>query len=131
LNRFWRGGLLPQAVRYGISGSAAAATLLVVLTLLVEVAGITETLASTIGFACAVAVNYTLQHCFVFDRERGHALYLPRYLAVTMATLALNTVLFWALSSGLGMFYLASQVITIGVIVPINFVINRSFTFAT
>lgn len=131
MNRFWRGGLLPQAVRYGIAGSAAAATLLVVLTLLVEVAGITETLASAIGFACAVAVNYVLQHRFVFDRERGHALYLPRYLAVTMATLALNTVLFWALSSGLGMFYLASQAITIGVIVPINFVINRSFTFAT
>ena len=37
----------------------------------------------------------------------------------------------WVLSSGLGIFYLASQAITIGVIVPINFAINRSFTFAT
>ena len=131
MNRFRRGGLLPQAVRYGISGSAAAATLLVVLTLLVEGVGIAPTLASAIGFACAVVVNYALQHRFVFGRSSDHALYFPRYLAVTLATLALNTGLFWALSSGLGMFYLASQVITIGVIVPINFVINRSFTFAT
>jgi putative flippase GtrA len=131
LHRLGRGGLLPQVVRYGISGSAAAATLLVVLTLLVEVVGVRETLASAIGFSCAVVVNYALQHSFVFVRARGHALYLPRYLAVTMATLALNTALFWSLSSGLGMFYLASQVITIGVIVPINFAINRSFTFAT
>jgi putative flippase GtrA len=131
LNRFRRGGLLSQAVRYGISGSAAAVTLLVVLTLLVEVANVNETLASAIGFACAVAVNYALQHRFVFARVRGHLLYLPRYLMVTMATLALNTGLFWAMSSGLGMFYLVSQAITIGVIVPVNFAINRSFTFAT
>ena len=125
------GRLLPQAVRYGISGSLAAATLLVVLTALVELARVPETLASAGGFACAVIVNYTLQHGFVFGRSRGHGLYFPRYLAVTMVTMALNTALFWALSSGLGMFYLASQVITIGIIVPINFVIHRSFTFAT
>jgi putative flippase GtrA len=43
----------------------------------------------------------------------------------------LNTLLFWILSSGLGIDYLTSQVITIAAIVPINFAINRSFTFAT
>jgi putative flippase GtrA len=43
--------------------------------------------------------------------------------------MTLNTLLFWTLSSGLGVYYLASQMITIGVIVPINFTINRSFTF--
>jgi putative flippase GtrA len=118
-------------VRYGIPGSLAAATLLVVLTVLVEFARVPEILGSAIGFACAVGVNYTLQHRFVFGRSSGHALYFPRYLAVTTFTMALNTGLLWALSSGLGIFYLASQVITIGIIVPINFLINRSFTFAT
>lgn len=131
LDRILPRGVLSEVVRYGLSGTAAAVTLLAVLTLLVEVFGIMETLASAIGFACAVVVNYTLQHRFVFARARGHTLYFPRYLAVTMGTLALNTALFWVLSSGLGIFYLASQAITIGVIVPINFAINRSFTFAT
>ena len=131
MNRGLPRGILSQAIRYGISGSAAALTLLAVLTLLVEVFGIKETPASAIGFACAVAVNYTLQHSFVFARAQGHGLYFPRYLAVTAGTLALNTALFWLLSSWLGIFYLASQVITIGVIVPVNFAINRSFTFAT
>jgi putative flippase GtrA len=45
--------------------------------------------------------------------------------------MALNTALFWALSSELGVFYLTSQVITIGIVVPVNFAINRGFTFAS
>jgi putative flippase GtrA len=43
----------------------------------------------------------------------------------------LNTLLFSALSSGLGVFYLTSQVITIGMVMPVNFAINRGFTFAS
>ena len=125
-----RRALISQLVRYGISGSTAAATLFLVLTALVELGGVPAVLASAIGFACGVAVNYSLQHGFVFGRSSGHALYLPRYLAVTAFTMALNIGLFWALSDGLGVFYVASQVITIGIIVPINFAINRGFTFA-
>ena len=126
-----RGRLLAQIVKYGISGGAAAATLLAVLTMLVELAHLPKTMASAIGFACAVVVNYTLQHGFVFGRASGHAHYLRRYLAVTACTMALNAGLFWTLANGLGLLYLASQVITIAVIVPINFIVNRSFTFAT
>ena len=44
--------------------------------------------------------------------------------------MTLNTLLFWTLSSGVGIAYLASQVITLGVTVPINFMLDRSFTFA-
>ena len=123
--------MLLQFTRYGLSGGAAAATHLAVLVILVELAGSPPVLGSVLGFACATLVNYTLQHRFVFHRSRGHAAYFPRYLAVTLATMTLNTLLFWALSSGLGIGYLASQVLTIAVIVPINFTINRSFTFAS
>ncbi|HSA79715.1 MAG TPA: GtrA family protein [Geminicoccaceae bacterium] len=122
---------LVQFTRYGLSGGAAAATHLAVLVVLIELAASPPILASVLGFACATVVNYALQHRFVFARSRGHASYFPRYLAVTLATMTLNTLLFWTLSSGIGIHYLASQVITIGVIVPINFAANRSFTFAT
>jgi putative flippase GtrA len=122
-------GMLVQFTRYGLSGGAAVATHLAMLVILIELAGTPPVLASLLGFACATLVNYTLQHRFVFCRSRGHGSYFPRYLAVTLGTMTLNTLLFWILSSGLGIFYLASQVITIGVIVPINFMLNRSFTF--
>ena len=44
--------------------------------------------------------------------------------------MALNVGLFWLLTSGLGVYYVLSQIITIGLIVPLNYVLNRSFTFS-
>jgi putative flippase GtrA len=122
--------MLTQFTRYGLSGGAAVGTHLAVLAVLVELAGSPAILASLIGFACGTIVNYALQHRFVFARSSGHGLYFPRYVTVTLATMTLNTALFWALSNGLGVFYLAGQVITIGIVVPVSFALNRSFTFA-
>lgn len=121
--------LVLQFVRYGLSGAAAAATLLVVLVVLTEVVSAPSTLASALAFASAVPVNYALQHRFVFNKSSQHGRFFARYVGVTLLTMALNTALFWTLTTGLGVFYVVSQVITIGVIVPLNFVINRSFTF--
>jgi putative flippase GtrA len=121
---------LAQFTRYGLSGSAAVGVHLALLVVLVELAATPAVMASVVGFACGTVVNYALQHRFVFSRSGGHGWYFPRYVAVTLITMMLNTIVFWVLYSGLGVFYLASQVITIGIVVPVNFVINRSFTFA-
>lgn len=121
---------LLQFLRYGLAGSAAAATHLIVLVLLSEIARTPETLASAVGFCCAVPVNYALQHRFVFNRSSQHLLFFPRYVSITLLTLGLNTLLFWLLTSGLGLFYVASQVVTIGLVVPLNYLFNRHFTFA-
>jgi putative flippase GtrA len=120
---------LLQFLRYGLAGGAAAATQLAVLVLLTELARTPSTLASAVGFGCAVPVNYALQHRFVFNRSRRHLLYFPRYVSITLLTLALNTGLFWLLTDGLGLFYVASQVVTIGLIVPLNYALNRYITF--
>jgi putative flippase GtrA len=122
--------ILAQFARYGTSGAAAVAVHLALLVILVELAGSPAVVVSVVGFACGTIVNYAVQHRFVFFRSGGHRSYFPRYITVTLATMGLNTALFWLLSSGLGVFYLASQVITIGIVVPINFALNRSFTFA-
>ena len=122
---------LLQFLRYGLAGSTAAATQLAVLVLLTELAAVPSTLASALGFACAVPVNYALQHRFVFNPDsRSHLLLFSRYVVVTLLTMALNVGLFWLLTSGLGVYYVLSQIITIGLIVPLNYVLNRSFTFS-
>lgn len=126
-----RPALVLQACRYGLSGGAAAATHLAVLIVLVEAFGLPATPASAAGFACATPVNYLLQHRYVFHSATQHGVAFPRYLGVTLGTLALNTLVFWLLADVLGLFYVASQVITIGVIVPVNFLLNRVFTFAS
>lgn len=116
-----------QLVRYVIAGGTAAATHLLVLVLLVELAGCPATLASALGFAAATPVNYGLQHRFVFRRSGGHGRFFTRYLAVTAATMALNTALFALLAAWLP--YLLAQVVTIGMIVLVNFLLNRHVTF--
>jgi putative flippase GtrA len=118
-----------QFLRYVLAGGAAAATHLAVLVLLTELVRIPSTVGSAVGFGCAVPVNYALQHRFVFNRSRQHLLYFPRYLSITLLTLALNTGLFWLLTDGFGLFYVASQVVTIGLIVPLNFTLNRCIAF--
>jgi len=120
---------LLQFVLYGLSGSVAAATHLLVLVVLTEL-GAPSTLASALGFLCALPVNYSLQHRVVFNKRSGHILFFTRYVTVTLLTLTLNTCLFWVLTTALGVFYVASQVITLGIIVPLNFTVNRLFTFA-
>ena len=130
MSRFVRrhAAVLREAGRYGLSGGAAALTTLVALVGLVELAGLARTPSSALAFALGSLVNYALQHRFVFGSTRGHATALPRYLGVTAGTLALNTGLFWCLV-GQGLPYPLAQVVTIGLIVPVNFLLNRSFTF--
>jgi putative flippase GtrA len=122
--------LAAQFVRYLLSGGAAAAVHLVVLVAAVELVRVAKPLASAVGFCCAVLVNYGLQHRFVFGRTSRHGVFLPRYVAVTLGTLVLNVALFWLLTQEMGVPYVLSQVLTIGLIVPVNFTLNRTFTFA-
>ena len=83
--------ILAQFTRYGIAGGAAVGVHLTVLVVLVELAGTPAVIASLVGFACATLVNYALQHRYVFSRSSGHRLYFPRYMAVTLVTMTLNT----------------------------------------
>lgn len=122
--------LLAQTIRYGLAGGTAALTLLVVLVLLVELVGCPKTLASVLAFTVATPINYGLQHRFVFRRRGRHGRLFVRYLGVTTATLALNTALFALFTTHFAIPYPVAQVVTVGIIVLVNFVLNRQFTFA-
>jgi putative flippase GtrA len=118
-------------IRYVCGGGAAALTLLAVLSALVELAGLNETLASAIAFATATIVNYSLQYYWVFGSSEHHGRTFARYIGVTLSMLAVNTLLFWWLVTGLGWWYLLAQVVTLGVVMILNFLLNNFFTFRT
>ena len=116
-------------VRYTLAGGAAVVTHLAVLSLLVQLTPINKTLASTIGFACAIPVNYLLQHRFVFRSSGAHGVRFVRYILVTLSTMTLNTLSFWVLAEVLNMHYVIAQLITTGLVFAMNFVLNCSYTF--
>lgn len=122
--------LSSQFVAYGMAGSVAVVTHIAVLTILAELAGMPKTVASGIGFCCAIPVNYTLQHRFVFASNTPHHKAFVRYLATTFGALALNVALFHALLKTMSIHYVLAQLIVIGVVFVVNFTVNRAYTFA-
>lgn len=122
---------IAQLVRYLISGFTAAGTNLVALYLFVEFAGLHYLSASALALGIAIVVSFTLHKFFTF-RERTlqripHQ--LARYLVLLGCTLAINTVLMWALVEGIGIPYLLAQVAVSGVIAVSNFFVYRLFVF--
>lgn len=58
----------------------------------------------------------------------------PRFAAFVLVggfCLAVNTLVLWALTSGLGIHYLASTVIAFVAITPLGFLLNKVLTFRT
>ena len=53
-----------------------------------------------------------------------------RYLTVTLILLSANVVIFTILTQVLGLFYIFAQVLVIGIVFVLNFLVNRTFTFS-
>ncbi|MEM7212310.1 MAG: GtrA family protein [Pseudomonadota bacterium] len=119
-----------QFLAYAVAGSIAAVTHIAVLAGLVELVNLPATLASGIGFCCAVPVNYGLQHRYVFASKVPHRKAFFRYLAVTLAALALNLALFHTLLKITELHYTAAQILVIGLVFVVNFLANRAYSFA-
>ena len=114
-------------IRYGVVGSCAALLELVLLTFNVEILGMKPVIASTCALAISIAFNYIFQRRVTFRSNSKHYIAGPRFLAITLSTLATNAAMFSALV--LYIPYLAAQVVTIGAIFPINYLLNKRITF--
>lgn len=119
-----------QFVRYCAAGSLAAATHFVLLAVLVEAYAVPPTLASAFGFGVAVLVNYVLQYYWTFSASGAHGRALAKFTAVACLGLGLNTCIFWASYRVLGMPYMLAQMAATGLVVLVNFSMNRRFVFA-
>jgi putative flippase GtrA len=119
--------LTEQFLLYAVMGSCAALVQLLLLASFVELVGMPSLMASTSALAISVVVNYGLQHRVTFRSEARHAVAGMRFAVLTLATLAANAILFSAVSAYLP--YLLSQIITLGVIFPLNFFLNKTITF--
>jgi putative flippase GtrA len=116
--------------RYVLGGGLALLVHLAVLTLLVEVFSLDETLSSAVGFLCAVPVNFLFQYRFVFRSQARMTRAFARYAVITAVTLGLNTLIFWLLITVPELQYVVAQLFTTAVVLLVNFYANSVFTFA-
>lgn len=117
--------------RYLVSGGTGAVIHFSILTALVAWLDVNPVVSTTIGFIIGSMVNYLLQYHWTFSADGPHHVMLTRYAVVTSATMLLNGQLFWLLTSQVGMHYLIAQFIVTGIIVAVNFLINKHYTFAS
>jgi len=124
-----RAVMLPQFLRYCLSGGLAAAIHFAILAGLVEAWGFNPTLATSIGFCIGTAFNYLGQYYLTFRAASAHGGTLARYVGVTLVMMGVNVALFWALTHLLAVPYLFAQALATGVVVLCNFAVNRRYTF--
>jgi len=115
-------------LRYSLVGAIGTATHYVLLVLLVQAAAVNPVLASTVGAVAGAIVNYALNHRYTFDSRRRYHESLPRFMAIAAVGMAINAALLAALVNGLGVHYLAAQVVATLAVLGVTFLANRAWT---
>jgi putative flippase GtrA len=116
-----------RVLRYGLIGTGAALLQLSLLFVFVEFFHFYSLLASTAALGISVVVNYGLQRHFTFRSKSRHVIAGPRFVSLTLVTLAANALLFSAMLAVVP--YLLAQIITTATIFPVNYYLNKTFTF--
>jgi putative flippase GtrA len=117
-----------QLAKFSTVGATGYIVNLAVYTTLID-AGFHYNLAAACSFIVAVTNNYTWNRLWTFRGQRGHIAYQGiRFLIVSLCALGANEVLltvFVALGAG----KVLGQAIAVVLVMPINFVGNKLWSF--
>lgn len=116
-----------QFVLFAAVGTVGTAAHFAVLILLVRLLATGPVSASVAGFVTGALVNYGLNYHVTFRSRNPHTSALPKFLAVALAGLCLNTTIMAQATAKLH--YLFSQALATAVVLGWNFVCNRIWTF--
>ncbi len=119
-----------QLAKFGLVGGTGYVLNLAVFWLLIN-AGLHYLPAAACSFCVAVANNYTWNRQWTFRGQRGHVAYQGmRFFVVSLLALAANLVILDVLIR-LGMGKIVAQAIAIVLVMPVNFVGNKLWSFRT
>jgi putative flippase GtrA len=117
-----------QLAKFSAVGATGYVVNLAVYATLVD-AGLHYNVAAACSFLVAVTNNYTWNRLWTFRGQRGHIAYQGiRFLIVSLCALAANEVLLTAFVA-LGVGKILAQAIAVVLVMPINFVGNKLWSF--
>lgn len=119
-----------QLGRFALVGGSGYVVNLVVFWLAVHPAGLDHRIAATLAFLVAVSNNFFWNRSWTFapgERRMHHQ--AARFLTVSIGGFLVNLALLELLVSA-GLPELLSQAIAVAVVMPLNFIGNRLWTFA-
>ncbi|MEV4420078.1 GtrA family protein [Patulibacter sp. NPDC049589] len=120
-----------QLLRFAVVGATGTVVNLLVYAVAAGPLGWDYRLAALLGFVVAVTNNFALNRMWTFADASGHAGFqAARFVAVSLAGLAVNLLVLHVLVDGFGVGKLAAQAIAIGAATPMSFVGNKLWSFA-
>lgn len=122
--------ILRQFLRFGLVGVAASLTHIGVALTLIEQAGIDVMAANALAFCVAVLVSYAGNHAWTFRADGRHGRHLPRFLATSLAGLALNQAIVFVATRHFGLGYLAAILIVVALVPLLTFAASKLWAFA-
>ncbi len=100
------------------------------LIMLVHVLDTGPVIATTIGFIIGALINYVLNYRVTFNSNKEHRETLTKFFSVAGLSAAINAAIMTAGISMFGVHYLIIQVIATCILLVLNFIINKYWTFA-
>lgn len=120
-----------QLLRFSVVGATGTIVNLLVYAAAAGPLGWDYRLAALLGFVVAVTNNFVLNRMWTFQDASGHTGFqAARFVAVSLAGLAVNLLVLHVLVDGFGTGKLLAQAIAIGAATPMSFVGNKLWSFA-
>jgi putative flippase GtrA len=120
---------MAELVRFGLVGCLATATHLGVFYATHLGLDVHPTLATTIAFACAVGVSYSLNRSWTFRATGSHMRHFPRFVAIALGGAALNATIMQVGVEVLGWSPSHCLLIIVLVLPALAFVLQRQWGF--
>jgi putative flippase GtrA len=119
-----------QLLSYTLIGGSGVVLDLVVFLLLHNAAGMNEQIANAISTTLGIANNFVLNARFTFERRDRLVVRFLRFYAVGLTGIALTNLLFLAFTDGLGIDANLIKAGSLPLVLALQFVLNRKWSFA-
>jgi putative flippase GtrA len=119
-----------EFTRFAAAGGVGTVVHYMILVALVRAGDVQPVVGSIAGFAAGSLVNYGLSHRFVFRSTKPLRATVWKFYLVAAVGLVLNTVLMYIAVHFLALHYLVGQVVSTGVVLLSNYLLNSLWTFS-
>ena len=117
----------PHAIRFVIVGAASFLSYLATMYLMVDRIGAGATAGAVAAFAVGTAVSYLGNAIWTFEAPLARDT-AAKFLAVTLAGLALNVAIAWLLERA-GVHYFVTTIVIFVTVPVFNYLAHRAWTF--